>query len=153
MNGLDLAARLPGPSFHHVGHTLQMDGNMARAFWLHAGDKKLGFRGVSFAWNTLPYAFAPVAAYEHLISHYIRYLEERCAKDPDIFYVDSFETIDDGGHSDDSIPDAVDDDDVWMPDDLIDIDIEYTKQYLYLVRQEASDKLYESLDATVIADV
>jgi hypothetical protein len=80
-------------------------------------------------------------------------LEERCAKDPDIFYVDSFETIDEGGHSDDSIPDAVDDDDVWMPDDLIDIDIEYTKQYLYLVRQEASDKLYESLDATVIADV
>ena len=121
MNGLDLAARLPGPTFHHVGHTLQMDGSIARAFWLHAGDKQLGFRGVPFAWNTLPYAFAPVAAYEHLISHYTRYLEERCAKDSETFYVNSFERIDDGGHDDDGTPapDVADDDDAWMPDDLI----------------------------------
>jgi hypothetical protein len=74
VNGLDLVPRLPGIRFHHVGHTMQMDGKMARAFWLHDGDKSLGYRGVPYGWNTLPYVLAPAAAFEHLLRHYNRYL-------------------------------------------------------------------------------
>lgn len=161
VNGLDLAARLPGPTFHHVGHTLQLDGSIARVFWLHDGDKKLGFRGVPFGWNTLPYALAPAAAYEHFISHYTRYLEDYSAKDSATFYVDSFERIGGGGQDDDGTPDVTDDDDGWMPDDLIPEEISeeehanavvFAEKYLELVQQQVgSGELDQSRAYTTIA--
>lgn len=117
VNGLDLVPRLPGIRFHHVGHTMQMDGSMARAFWLHDGDKELGYRGVPLGWNTLPYVLSPAAAYEHLISHYNRYLEERSMRDEATFYVDSFERIN-GSSIDENDDDAVTPNDV---DDQINI--------------------------------
>lgn len=119
VNGLDLVPRLPGIRFHHVGHTLQLDSHDAKAYWLHNGNLELGFKGVPFGWNTLPFALAPAAAIEHMMSHYIRYLEERSVKDWDIFYFHKFETIDNETQADDDLgPDGMDDD-IWnsLPDD------------------------------------
>jgi len=97
VNGLDLVPRLPGTRFHHVGHTLQLDRQFAKAYWLHEGDANLGYAGIPFGWNTLPYALAPVAAYGHLMSHYYNYIHNKSTKDPSKFYFDGFETI--GGGS------------------------------------------------------
>lgn len=154
VNGLDLVPRLPGIRFHHVGHTMQMDRTVARAFWLHDGDKDLGYRGVPLGWNTLPYVIAPAAAFEHFISHYNRYLEERSEHDKDKYYVESFERTNDsdhGGHNDTLPPGpSSDDDDIWdgIPDD--DLKDERNEQqnmyanqvatkYLELIRGKTSD--------------
>lgn len=146
VNGLDLVPRLPGIRFHHVGHTMQMDGSMARAFWLHDGDKDLGFRGVPLGWNTLPYVLAPAAAVEHFISHYNRYLEERSEHDKDKYYVDSFE------RTNTTLPPSPSDadDDIWdgIPDDDIkeerleqqnEYATQYATKYLELLRGRTSD--------------
>jgi hypothetical protein len=150
VNGLDLVPRLPGPSFHHVGHTLQLYRSGARAFWLHGGDKSLGFRGVPWGWNTMPYALAPAAAYEHMIGHYVRFLDERSAKDKKKFYVDSFERISGSGDDDEPPDNMIDDDDIWsnIPDDDIRADIRQEKiveLFYYLVRQQQ-----EALDVLAV---
>ena len=150
VNGLDLVPRLPGIRFHHVGHTLQLDSHDAKAYWLHNGSLELGFKGVPFGWNTLPFALAPAAAIEHMMSHYIRYLEERSVKDWDIFYFHKFETIDNGTQTDDDLgPDGMDDD-IWnsLPDD----DYEYaydemmieevSSLYLQFVQREYRSNRY-----------
>ena len=129
VNGIDLVPRMPGPTFHHVGHTLQFNRDAARAFWLHNGDQGLGYRGVPFGWNSEPYALAPAAAVYHLIGKYIKYLDTRCVKDK-VYYIDGFERINDHHDSDDGgvdpDPEFVDDDDIWstIPDDEIFIDEE-----------------------------
>jgi len=136
VNGIDLVPRLP-PRFklHHVGHTLQLNGDGAHAFWLHDGDKELGYRGVPFGWNALPYALAPVAAVEHLIGKYIKYLDTKSAQDR-TYYVDSFERIN-GDEGDDRAPPTVsDDDDIWsnIPDDDIRFEVEqHEMEFINLV--------------------
>jgi hypothetical protein len=123
VNGLDIVPRMPGTRFHHVGHTMQFDKDGAHAFWLHEGDKELGYRGVPFSWNTSPYVFAPVAAFDHFIGRYTRYLNKKSAKDKD-YYVTYFERIDDGNGDDEDdgsgLP-GIDDDDIWssIADDYI----------------------------------
>ncbi len=52
VNGLDLVPRLPGARFHHVGHTLQLDKRFAKLYWLHEGDRSLGYAGIPFGWNS-----------------------------------------------------------------------------------------------------
>lgn len=52
VNGIDLVPRLPGVRFHHVGHTVQLDNRSAKGYWLHEGNKTLGYAGVSFGWNS-----------------------------------------------------------------------------------------------------
>ena len=42
----------------------------------------------------MPYILAPKAAIEHIISHYINYLNDKSAQDPNTHYIDRFETID-----------------------------------------------------------
>jgi len=144
VNGLDLVPRLPGIRFHHVGHTLQMDRSLARGFWLHDGDKDLGYRGVPLGWNTLPYVVAPAAAIEHFINHYTRYLEDKSERDKDKYYVNSFERMnetDQGGHEDDDIWDGIPDDDIQEV--RLEQQNEYARQYamkyLELVRGSTSD--------------
>jgi len=127
VNGLDLVPRLPGVRFHHVGHTLQLDKRVAKGYWLHEGDRSLGYAGIPFGWNTLPYALAPVAAYGHLMSHYSQYFDEKSTKDPARYYISSFETITagtDDGNGKDGIyynddDDVDDEDDAYLtpPDD------------------------------------
>ena len=52
VNDLDLIPRLPGVRFHHVGHTVQMNSDAMRGYWLHGGDKSLGYAGVPYGWNS-----------------------------------------------------------------------------------------------------
>ncbi len=52
VNGIDLVPRLPGVRFHHVGHTVQLDSDAARGYWLHQGDKSLGYAGIPYGWNS-----------------------------------------------------------------------------------------------------
>ena len=119
VNGLDIVPRLPpGIRFHHVGHTLQLDGDRAKAYWLHDGDKSLGYRGIPFGWNTLPYILAPAAAVEHIVTHYTKYLDQKSTLDKDTYYFNDFEKVD--GRTDDQIDDQIPkDDDIWNnpPDD------------------------------------
>ena len=51
VNGKDLVPRMPGIRFHHVGHTVQLESKDVKGYWLHNGDKKLGYKGVPFGWN------------------------------------------------------------------------------------------------------
>lgn len=142
VNGVDLVPRLPDFRFHHAGHTLQLDSHRARAFWLHEGDKKLGYKGIPFRWNILPYALAPAAAYAHIISHYTKYLDKKSRTDKHKFYIYEFEKV--GGRNDDDDDNGndvdMDDDDTWwnVPDDALfeeDMDKsfeneEYTREFL-----------------------
>ena len=129
VNGIDLVPRTPPGFFRHVGHTLQFDKREARAFWLHEGDTELGYRGVPYGWNTMPYALVPFAAVDHLIGKYTKYLDKKSAEDGASFYGSSFEKLDDDDHGGDSDgddevppiprPDQLDDDgddDVWSPE-------------------------------------
>lgn len=113
VNGLDIVPRLPpGIRFHHVGHTLQLDGDRAKAYWLHNGDKGLGYRGIPFGWNTLPYVLAPAAAVEHIVTHYTKYLDQKSASDSHTYYFNDFEKVD--GRTDDQVDDQMpNDDDIW----------------------------------------
>jgi hypothetical protein len=113
VNGLDIVPRLPpGIRFHHVGHTLQLDSDRAKAYWLHSGDKSLGYRGIPFGWNTLPYILAPAAAVEHIVTHYTKYLDQKSTSDINTYYFNDFEKVD--GKTDDQVDDEIPkDDDIW----------------------------------------
>merc|ERR1719330_1281032 len=141
VNGLDIVPRMPGARFHHVGHTLQLDRSGARAYYLHEGDVDLGYAGIPFGWNTLPYALAPVAAYGHLMNHYSDYINDKSTRDPTKFYFDGFETIKGGSqiyYNDDEGDDKSDsdnedgNDDHAPPDDTgfnIDLDPSYKQEF------------------------
>jgi hypothetical protein len=123
VNGIDLVPRMPGIRFHHVGHTIQLGSKDVKAYWLHEGDKNIGYKGIPFGWNSFSYFLAPVAAYEHIIGHYVKYLYKHTAKDPKKFYFDDFERIKSGeyyiGDNDDGInKDDINDDDMEN-DDII----------------------------------
>lgn len=96
VNHLDLVPRMPGPIFKHVGHTIQLGHKITKAYWLHEGDSDLGYRGVPYDWGASSYFLAPIAAYDHLISHYIEFLIKKCLSDEDRYYVNKFERIDGG---------------------------------------------------------
>lgn len=140
VNGYDLVPRLPGIRFHHVGHTVQLDRKLARAYWLHEGDQSLGFRGVPFGWNSFSYALAPGAAVQHMIGHYTKYLDQKSAQDENIYFVDGFEKY--KGYEDDDMEPPSTDDDIWdsIPDDDILVDDvtiqEFSERYLALVKEE-----------------
>lgn len=113
VKGIDIVPRLPpGIRFHHAGHTLQLDFDRAKAYWLHDGDSSLGLRGIPLGWNTLPYVLAPAAAIEHVLSHYTKYLTQKSAPDKDTYYFSEFERV--NGSTDDNIDDQLPkDDDIW----------------------------------------
>eukprot|EP00553_Chaetoceros_curvisetus_P004485 CAMPEP_0204613948 /NCGR_PEP_ID=MMETSP0717-20131115/1837_1 /ASSEMBLY_ACC=CAM_ASM_000666 /TAXON_ID=230516 /ORGANISM="Chaetoceros curvisetus" /LENGTH=441 /DNA_ID=CAMNT_0051626531 /DNA_START=155 /DNA_END=1480 /DNA_ORIENTATION=- len=141
VNGYDLVPRLPGIRFHHIGHTVQLDRKLARAFWLHEGDPSLGYRGVPFGWNSFSYALAPGAAVQHMIGHYTKYLDQKSFQDESTYYVDGFEKYK-GYEDDDGMEPPVTDDDIWdsIPDDDIMVDDtiiqEFSEQYLALMKKE-----------------
>jgi len=148
VNGLDLVPRLPGIRFHHVGHTIQLDKRSVRGFWLHEGDIELGYAGIPFGWNTMPYILAPVAAYEHLISHYTSYLNKKSAQNPMQYYFQTFESIDrdsDGSNQNDDDDDDELDDILNFPDDdlfwtqysnHIEFERQYAEQYMQIFEVE-----------------
>lgn len=86
----DVVTRLPAIKFWHVGHTLQMDGDMIRAYYLHYGSSQNA--GVPHGWETYSLISSPIGTYEHLMIHYVNYLEDYGKKHEDAtFFVDKFE--------------------------------------------------------------
>lgn len=86
----------------------------------------------SFLFIALPYALAPAAAYEHILSHYISYLASKSIEDPETHYIDGFETISSADQADDDSGE----DDEWNspPDDNLMIT---TEDYQYFAEQYA----------------
>lgn len=149
VNGLDLIPRLPGARFHHVGHTVQLDSKSAKGYWMHEGNKTLGYAGIPFGWNTLPYVLTPVAAYAHIISHYTKYFYDKSLNDPATYYIDGFETVKGGDqyYNDDDD----NDDDIWNsdpPDDDLgnmhnmEFAKQYAEQYTIYAKQEREEGGY-----------
>merc|ERR1739844_156629 len=96
-------------------------------YWLHQGNVSMGYAGIPYGWNTLPFILAPAAAYSHLIGRYTEYLNEKSQQNPDQYYINDFETLhgahpyysDDDDGDDDAGPDENDtdtDNDVWNSD-------------------------------------
>jgi hypothetical protein len=73
----DIAPRLPPSLFYwkHPGHTIQMSGKGIFCYYLHYGDDELGYAGVPYTWNDVPY-FNPVSGcLHHHIQAYIDYVQ------------------------------------------------------------------------------
>lgn len=89
----DIVTRLPAIRFWHVGHTLQMDADMIRAYYLHYGSTQNA--GVPHGWEVYSLISSPIGTYEHLMTHYVNYLEDEKNKDEDAtHFVDKFEKTD-----------------------------------------------------------
>jgi len=95
VNLLDLVPRLPNIGYRHVGHTVQLGRKDTRAYWLHEGDLDLGYRGVPLGWSSCAYVLTPMAAYEHLIGNYIKYITQKSIPNKEQYYIDKFESVDD----------------------------------------------------------
>lgn len=51
VHGWDMVPRLPEYPFTHVGHTLQMNEDAMRAYYLHRGNASLGYASVPYGWS------------------------------------------------------------------------------------------------------
>lgn len=51
VHGWDVVPRLPEYPFTHVGHTLQMNVDAMRAYYLHYGNASLGYASVPYGWS------------------------------------------------------------------------------------------------------
>mmetsp|Transcript_31121 Transcript_31121/g.29966 ORF Transcript_31121/g.29966 Transcript_31121/m.29966 type:complete len:449 (-) Transcript_31121:166-1512(-) len=87
----DVVTRLPAFDFWHVGHTLQMDSDMVRAYYLHYGSSRNA--GVPSGWNIYSLISSPIGTYEHLLVHYIEYFQDK-ESEKNITFVDMFEKVD-----------------------------------------------------------
>ena len=126
--------RLPGPTFHHVGHTVQLYDHDAKGYWLHVGNETLGYVGVPAGWNSLSYILSPVAAIEHLIGRYYRYLTQHSRPDPKTFYIDGFETEE--THIDGDIPQ----DNEVSDEEKRKIAQQVAQQYMHYMKKEQNQK-------------
>merc|ERR1711862_356436 len=85
----DIVPRLPtlAPPFEpykHAGHTIQMDDYNATAYYLHVGDKYLGYKGVPASWS---FASSPT---NHPILNYYDYVKNKTVLYPDMYYANHF---------------------------------------------------------------
>jgi Lipase (class 3) len=51
VHGWDVVPRLPQYPFEHVGHTVQMNTDSMKAYYLHYGNQTLGYEGVPLGWS------------------------------------------------------------------------------------------------------
>ena len=57
VHGWDVVPRLPEYPFTHVGHTLQMNTDAMRCYYLHRGNASLGYASVPYGWSGMLYVF------------------------------------------------------------------------------------------------
>lgn len=88
----DIIARLPGPLYYHVGHTLQLYRTCAKAYFLHYGSKSLGYAGVPKTWAVSSWII-PFSTFHHFINNYYKFLRVKSAKDAESFWVNKFVSI------------------------------------------------------------
>jgi len=91
VNKHDVVTRLPGLNFWHVGHTLQMDVDKIRAYFLHYGDDENA--GVPSGWSMNSIISSAIGTYEHFLIHYLEYFKDNKPTQGTEF-VDKFEKID-----------------------------------------------------------
>lgn len=91
----DIVPRIPTEDmfYSHPGHTVQLDDDGAAAYYLHDGDEALGYVGHPDNWNST------LSIDDHSYSEYLAYINEKSIPDPETFYVDSFESVEDDENS------------------------------------------------------
>merc|ERR1712113_745400 len=99
VNKHDVVSRLPGLNFWHVGHTLQMDVDKIRAYYLHYGDAENA--GVPSGWSMNSIISSPIGTYEHFLIHYLEYFRDNKPTQGASF-VDKFEK-NDSSHENDHV--------------------------------------------------
>jgi len=109
VNGWDIVPRLPGMTYRHVGHTIQLSSSKkkkkkkiksnsrAKMYYLHNGDKRLGYRPVPKDWSSYPFTFPPRAVSAHFIKHYVQYFKDKSSNETNAYYVNDFERYNGGG--------------------------------------------------------
>jgi hypothetical protein len=75
----DIVPRLPPSMFYwkHPGHTIHMTNKGTLCYYLHYGDERLGYAGVPFPWNDVPYIDPIYGCINHHIQKYIDYVKMR----------------------------------------------------------------------------
>jgi len=87
----DIVPRLPlSKKFEHCGHTLQLYITHVRAYYLHEGEKPLGYKGVPFTWEASAFKFIPGAIANHLMQFYVKYIKKKSRRNPTKYYPDHF---------------------------------------------------------------
>ena len=94
-----------------------------------------------FLFVAFSYFLAPIAAYEHVIGHYEKYLYEYTAKDPEKYYFDDFERLKPG----EGYIEEVDDDDDLFDDDTFHLENGYHAK-------DAEKYLFDELEKINTAD-
>merc|ERR1712238_27430 len=110
VNGWDIVPRLPGLTYRRVGHTIQLSSSKkkkkkkkiksnsrAKMYYLHNGDKRLGYRPVPKDWSSYPFTFPPRAVSAHFIKHYVHYFKDKSSNETNAYYVNDFERYNGGG--------------------------------------------------------
>jgi hypothetical protein len=135
VHGWDVVPRLPQYPFEHVGHTVQMNTDSMKAYYLHHGNQTLGYGGVPLGWSgtfqttilycvyyllhltysshfaAIPFIWIPGAVWSHSIRRYEWYLRNQSTADPSRYFVEEFETTSSNGTTTD---DNFMDDDAWI---------------------------------------
>lgn len=95
----DIVPRLPPSMFYwkHPGHTIHMTNKGIFCYYLHYGDEELGYAGVPFPWNDVPYLDPIYGCINHHIQKYIDYVKirESSTTNMDDPFVNSFVTTED----------------------------------------------------------
>ena len=115
--GWDLVPRLPEYPFHHVGHTVQLDTDSAKAYYLHNGNATLDYSGVPMGWDSMPFFWLPGALTSHHITRYQDFFLQFSVPNEQLFFVDKFERV--TPINDDHHPNVNDDKYVNPPDDML----------------------------------
>jgi hypothetical protein len=106
----DIVPRLPPSMFYwkHPGHTIHMTSKGISCYYLHYGDDHLGYAGVPFPWNDVPYLDPIYGCINHHIQKYIDYVKmrESSTKNTNDPFVNAFVTSKDGALLLDDFQDA-----------------------------------------------
>lgn len=81
--------RIPPNSWFHVGNTFQLNKQNVKIFYLHYGDRSLGYAGVPPSWD-LRGLNNPLSALEHSPLNYVNYLKNKSMRNPEKYYGDEF---------------------------------------------------------------
>lgn len=127
VQGWDLVARLPEYPFYHVGHTVQLDSDSAKAYYLHTGNTSLDYAGVPMGWGSMPFFWVPGALSSHHIKGYHDYLIQLSVGNEEVRFVDKFELC--TPTNDDHPPSVNDDEYVNPPDDALIIEEDLLMMY------------------------
>jgi len=101
VNQHDIVPRLP-LGFLHSGHTLQMDADDIKAYFLHYGNSSLGYAGVPFGWKTYSLIESPMGTLQHSLTQYMKYFNDT-TQTKENYFVDKFMKVNNNTVLDDKV--------------------------------------------------